>query len=143
MVSLQLVTKLLSGKISMESSFMDLSLRHSAMAILEGAQYKFEASENKMEKARQLCRQAEEACKAVESLTAALNQRELWKEAKLMHGVMKKLDFVLEKRGEELSTATDKYLDMKKYLQEYTCQIISEVGSGYYGPIPKNGSVKV
>lgn len=127
----------------MGSSCVDASVRHSAMTILESIHYMFEASENKMERARQLCRQAEEACKAVESLTAALNQRELWKEAKLMHGVMKKLDFVLEKRGEELSTATDKYLDMKKYLQEYTCQIISEVGSGYYGPIPKNGSVKV
>ncbi|RYE72094.1 MAG: hypothetical protein EOO81_04275 [Oxalobacteraceae bacterium] len=127
----------------MESSFMDLSLRHSAMSILEGIQYMFEASENKMEQGRQLCRQAEEAYKAVESLTAVLNQRELWKEAKSMQGVMKKLDFVLEKRGEELSAATDKYLDMKKYLQEYTCQIISEVGSGYYGPIPQDGSIKV
>jgi hypothetical protein len=122
---------------------MDTSVRNSAMAILEGTHYMFEAAENRMEQARQLCRHAEEACKAVNSLTAALNQKELLKEAKLMQGLMKKLDFVLEKRGEELSKTTDNYLDMKEHLLKYSCQIISEVGSGHYGPIARDGSINV
>jgi hypothetical protein len=111
------------------------------MAILENAQYMFEASESKMEQARQLYRHAEEACKAVNNLTDALNEYELSKEAKSAQGLMKKLNFVLEKRGAELSTATDKYLEMKEYLQEYTCQIVSEIGSGYYGPIAQNANI--
>lgn len=122
----------------MSSSCVDASVRHSAMTILESIHYMFEAAENNMEQARQLYRHAEEACKAVNGLTAALNQRELSKEAKLLQAVIKKLDFVLEKRGDELSTATDKYLDMKEYLLKYTCQIVAEVGSGYYGPIKQD-----
>lgn len=119
---------------------MDASARNSAMSILDITHCGFEAAENKMEQARQLYRKAEEAQKAVENLSAALSRHELSKEAKLMQGLIKKLDFVLEKRGEELSIVTDSYLDMKKYLLKYTCQIILEIGSGYYGPLAQDGS---
>ena len=120
---------------------MDASVRNSAMSILECTHHMFEAAENKMEHARQLYRKAEEAQKAVNCLAEALSQHRISKEAKLMQGLIKKLDFVLEKRGEELSIVTDSYLDMKKYLLKYTCQVISEVGSGYYGPIARDGSI--
>lgn len=121
---------------------MDASLRNSAMSILEGTHYMFEAAELKMEHARQLYRHAEEACKSVNDLASALNQQKLSKEAKLMQGVIKKLEMVVEKRGEELSTASESYLDMKDYLLRMTCQVISEVGNGSYGPIPKTRKVK-
>lgn len=125
----------------MGSSCVDASVRHSAMTILESIHYMFEAAEIKMEHARQLCRYAEDACKSVNGLASALNQNELSKETRLLQGVIEKLEQVLEKRREELSTATDAYLDMKDYLLNMTCQIISEVGKGSYGPITQDGSI--
>ena len=127
----------------MESSFLDLSLRHSVMSILEGTHYIFEAAESKMDEARQLYREAEEACKAVNNLISVLNEHQLSKEAKVIQGLIKKLDFVLERRGDELSVATDKYLEMEAYLRNVISQIISEIGKCSYGPIIQKGSIKV
>lgn len=120
----------------MESTFMDLSLRHSDMSILTSVHYMFEASERKMEQSRQLYRQAEEAWKAVNNLTVALNEHGILREAKSIQGLIKTLDLVLGKRGEELSSVTDEYISMEEYLRSLTSQVISEIGKGSYGPIP-------
>lgn len=128
---------------NMESSFVDLSFRHSDMSILTSVHYMFEAAENKMEQSRRLRRHAEEACKAINNLTAALDEYGISKEARLMQSLIKKLDFVLEKRSEELSRVTDNYLSMEKYLRNLTSQVISEIGKGSYGPVIQNGSISI
>lgn len=131
----QPVTKLLIGQINMDSSFVDLSFRHSDMSILTNVHSMFEAAENEMEQSRKIYRQAEEACKAVADLAAALKKFGISKELKSLQGVIKKLDSILEKRGEDLSGVTDKYLNLEKYLCNLTSQVISEIGKGSYGQI--------